>query len=108
MDQQNKLFIGNLDFTVTSDEIREFFSQFGTVTDATVVVDKFSGRSRGFGFVTFETSEMAEAAKNEANEKEFKNRKLIVSSARPRQDSGSRPQHGGGGDRGGFRRDFRH
>ena len=105
MDQQNKLFVGNLDFSVTSDELREFFSQFGTVTDATVVVDKFSGRSRGFGFVTFDSREALDEAKK-ANEQEFKNRKLIVSDARPRQENGNRPR-GGGGDRGGFRRDLR-
>ncbi|OGJ22510.1 MAG: hypothetical protein A2804_03075 [Candidatus Pacebacteria bacterium RIFCSPHIGHO2_01_FULL_46_10] len=103
MDQNNKkLFVGNLDYTVTSEDIKEFFSQFGTVTDAIVLTDKFSGRSKGFGFVTFETEDMATAAVNAANEMEFKGRKLNVSIAKPPKPREDRGFGGGGGyNRGG-------
>ena len=57
-----KLFVGNLDYTVTSEDLREAFSQAGTVTDAVVISDKMSGRSRGFGFVEMGTEEEAKAA----------------------------------------------
>ena len=108
MDQNNKLFVGNLDFSVTSEELRQAFEQFGTIVDAVVLTDKFSGRSRGFGFVTFETAEMAEAAKNAMNETELKGRKIVVSVARPQAP---RENRGGGfsrgGSAGGFNRDRR-
>lgn len=105
MDQNNKLFVGNLDFSVTSEELRQAFEQFGTIVDAVVLTDKFSGRSRGFGFVTYETNEMAEAAKNAMNEFELKGRKIAVSIARPQQ---ARENRGGGFSRGGgFNRDRR-
>ncbi|HAU99427.1 MAG: RNP-1 like protein RNA-binding protein [Microgenomates group bacterium GW2011_GWF2_45_18] len=96
MDQNNKLYIGNLEFSVTTDELKELFAQFGTVTDAIVMVDKFSGRSRGFGFVTFATDKEASEAQLKMAEQDFKGRKLIVSVARPM----SRDNNAGGG---GFR-----
>lgn len=99
MDQKNKLFVGSLDFSVTSDELRQAFEQFGAITDAVVVIDKFTGRSRGFGFVTFETAEMAEAAARAMNDTELKGRKIVVSVARPQAP---RENRGGGFSRGGF------
>ena len=106
MDQNNKkLFVGNLDHSVTTDELKELFAQYGVVTDAIVLVDRFTGNSKGFGFVTFETVEMAEAAKAATNEMEHRGRKLNVSTARPprpREDRGGF----GGGNRGGAGRDF--
>lgn len=101
----NKLFVGNLNYAVTSDDLRELFSQYGNVIDCIVLSDKFSGRSKGFGFVTFETDDEAEAAKAELNEKEFQGRNLSVSTARPprpREDRGFGGGNRGGGSRGGF------
>ena len=80
---QNKLFVGNLSYTMTGDDLRQLFSQFGTVTDAVVLSDKFSGRSKGFGFVTMETGEQAQAAIQGLHETEQMGRKILVSVARP-------------------------
>jgi cold-inducible RNA-binding protein len=115
MDQNNqvnpaKLFVGNLSYTVTTDQLREKFSQFGTVVDAIVLTDKFSGRSKGFGFVTMSTAEEAEAAVQGLNEQEFDGRKMLVNVARPRAPrefgGGSRGGNTGGGFGRGPRRDF--
>lgn len=103
MNQNTKLYVGNLSYSVTTDELKAMFSQFGNVTDAIVLVDKFSGRSKGFGFVTFETVEQAEAAVTGLNETDQGGRKLVVSFARPmvpRENRGS----GSGGGSGGFNR----
>jgi cold-inducible RNA-binding protein len=78
-----KLFVGNLDYTVTSDELREAFSQAGTVSDAVVITDKMSGRSRGFGFVEMASDEEAKAAIEKMNGSELKGRKINVNEARP-------------------------
>ena len=106
MDPKNKLFVGSLDFSVTSDELKQAFAQFGAIVDAVVVMDKFTGRSRGFGFVTFETAEMADAAAAGMNGQPLKGRNIVVSVARP---PAPRENRGGGGfqrggDRGGDRR----
>jgi RNA recognition motif-containing protein len=77
------LFVGNLPFTATSDELREAFEQFGTVTRAHVVTDRESGRSRGFGFV--EMDDGADAAIEAMNGSEFNGRTLTVNEARPRK-----------------------
>lgn len=78
-----KLFVGNLDYTVTSDELRDLFSQAGTVVDAVVISDKMSGRSRGFGFVEMSSDEEAKAAIEKLNGSELKTRKINVNEARP-------------------------
>lgn len=86
-----KLFVGNLSYQVTTEDLRDLFSQHGNVVDCIVLTDKFSGRSKGFGFVTFESVEEAEAAKAALNEYEFDGRNLKVSTAqppRPREDRG--------------------
>jgi RNA recognition motif-containing protein len=101
MDQQNKLFVGSLDYSVTTDELRELFAQFGEVTDCIVLVDKMTGRSKGFGFVSFATAEQADAAIAAMNEFDHKGRKLNVSKARPPRPREERG-FGGGGGRGGF------
>jgi RNA recognition motif-containing protein len=80
----NKLFIGNLAWEVGADELKEHFSQFGEVTDAFVATDKFSGRSRGFGFVTF-ADESAVAPAKELHGTEFMGRDLVVDSAQEQQ-----------------------
>lgn len=80
---QNKLFIGNLDFTVTADDLRALFAGAGTVTDSAVIMDKMTGRSRGFGFVTMSTEEEANASIEKFNQYDLKGRKINVNIARP-------------------------
>ena len=80
-----KLFIGNLPFKTTRDELMAHFAQAGTVVDATILVDKFTGRSRGFGFVEMSSAEEATAAKEMLNGKDFQGRNLIVNDARPQE-----------------------
>ncbi len=86
------LYVGNLPFNTTADDLREAFSKFGTVARAQVVSDRETGRSRGFGFV--EMSEGAEQAVTAMNGKTFQGRTLTVNEARPREE---RPRGGGGG-----------
>ncbi len=74
----NKLFVGNLAWEVGFQDLKDAFSAHGNVTDAFVATDKFSGRSRGFGFVTFEKNEEAEAAKNALQDTDLKGRPLMV------------------------------
>ena len=95
------LYVGNLPFSTTADDLREAFGQFGTVTRAQVVEDRETGRSRGFGFV--EMSEGADAAIENLNGAMFQGRSLTVNEARPREErprqggtGGSRPQRGYG------------
>ncbi|MCA1618988.1 MAG: RNA-binding protein [Acidobacteria bacterium] len=92
-----KLYVGNLSFNTSSEDLRELFSQAGTVESASVVEDRDTGRSRGFGFVEMATREEGEAAIQQFNGKEVGGRALNVNEARPREDRG-----GGGGGRGGF------
>src|ERR671929_1497221 len=92
-----RLYVGNLNFRTTGDELRELFSQAGEVENASVVEDRETGRSRGFGFVEMATQEGASAAIEQFNGKEFGGRTLTVNEARPRQERGG---YGGGGGRG--------
>ena len=78
-----KLYVGNLDYTVTGDQLSELFAKAGKVVSAVVISDKYSGRSKGFGFVEFETEEAAKAAMAEMNGKEIEGRKITVNEARP-------------------------
>ena len=78
-----KLFVGSLPFSTTSDQLRDFFAKVGTVVEANVVMDKMTGRSRGFGFVEMSTDEEAQKAVSELNETELDGRKIFVSEARP-------------------------
>lgn len=82
----NKLFIGSLSWGTTSEALREAFEKAGTVTDAVVITDRMSGRSKGFGFVEMSTDEEAQAAIEMWNEKEIDGRKIIVNEARPREE----------------------
>ena len=95
-----KLYVGNLAFRTTSDDLQQLFSQAGTVESASVVEDRDTGRSRGFGFVEMSTKEEADAAITQFNGKDFGGRNLTVNEARPREDRGG--SRGGGGGRGGF------
>jgi len=96
----SKLYVGNLAYSVTSDELEEVFSQAGQVTSAAVVSDKFSGQSKGFGFVEMGSAEEAQKAIQMFNETELKGRNMRVSEAKPRE-SGFGGGGGGGGRRGG-------
>jgi cold-inducible RNA-binding protein len=99
-----KLYVGNLSFQTTSDELRDHFAQAGNVESASVVEDRMTGRSRGFGFVEMATPEEAAAAIEQLNGKEFGGRNLTVNEARPRTDRGpgGGGGYGGGGNRGGY------
>src|SRR6185436_16939308 len=96
-----KLYVGNLSFQTTSEDLRDHFAQAGTVESASVVEDRMTGRSRGFGFVEMSTAEEAAAAIEQLNGKEFAGRNLTVNEARPRTDRGPGNFGGGGGNRGG-------
>jgi len=98
-----KLYVGNLPFQTTSDELKDHFSQAGSVESASVVEDRMTGRSRGFGFVEMATAEEAAAAIEQLNGKDFGGRNLTVNEARPRTDRGpgGGGGYGGGGNRGG-------
>jgi len=93
-----KLYVGNLSFQTSSEDLQELFSQAGTVESASVVEDRETGRSRGFGFVEMATKEEGEAAIAQFNGKEVNGRALNVNEAKPREDRNG----GGGGGRGGF------
>lgn len=88
-----KLYVGNLSYDTTQDSLRELFSQAGSVADAMIIMDKMSGRSKGFGFVEMATDEEAQAAIDMFNGKEIDGRALTVNEARPKED---RPRNGGG------------
>src|SRR5258706_6294176 len=96
-----KLYVGNLSFQTSSEDLQQLFAQAGTVESASVVEDRETGRSRGFGFVEMATKEEGEAAIQQFNGKEFNGRNLNVNEARPREDRGGRGG-GGGGGRGGY------
>jgi len=83
LEDKKKLYVGNLPYSVNSDELRKLFSEFGEVVDAMVIIDKYSGRSKGFGFVTFASEDMAKAAVEKMNGKDLEGRKLVVNVARP-------------------------
>ena len=96
-----KLYVGNLSFQTSSEDLQELFAKAGTVESASVVEDRETGRSRGFGFVEMATNEEGQAAIQQFNGKEFNGRNLTVNEARPREDRGGRGG-GGGGGRGGY------
>ena len=80
------IYVGNLNYKVTEQDLNELFSEFGTVESAKVITDKYSGRSKGFGFVVMEDDSEAEEAINALNGKSFKDRPLTVNESRPRPD----------------------
>jgi cold-inducible RNA-binding protein len=94
-----KLYVGNLAYSVTNEDLEALFSQAGKVDSATVVMDKFSGQSRGFGFVEMADSNEAARAIEEFNETELKGRAIRVNEARPREGGGPGGPRGGGGGR---------
>lgn len=82
------IYAGNLPYSVDGDELREIFGQYGEVEDASVISDRFSGRSKGFGFVVMPNDSEAEAAIEALNETQLKGRSLRVNQAKPRPDDG--------------------
>jgi RNA recognition motif-containing protein len=93
-----KLYVGNLSFDTTENDLQDLFSQHGPVTEVNLITDRMSGRSRGFAFVTMGTPEAAQAAITALSGKDIQGRALTVNEARPREE------HGGGGAGGGGRR----
>jgi cold-inducible RNA-binding protein len=115
-----KLYVGNLPYTVNSDELRSMFSEYGNVLSAVIIMDKISGRSKGFGFVELEDDNAAQSAISDMNEKDYQGRNLVVNVARPIEDRprrdfndqgrggfGGRDNRGGNGGGRDFRRDNR-
>ena len=93
----SKLYVGNLSFKTTEDELRSAFSQFGTVTDLYVAMDKMTGRPRGFAFITMGSDEEAKAATEKMNGTDLGGRQLTVNEARPKEEGAGRSFGGGGG-----------
>ena len=100
-----KLFVGNLSFNVTQTQLQDLFGAHGTVQEVDIIKDKFSGRPRGFAFVTMETKEGADAAIKALQGKDIDGRALTVNEARPREERA--PRSGGGYGGGGGRREYR-
>src|ERR1700741_4031800 len=108
-----KLYVGGLSYSTTSEGLREFFAQCGTVQSATVITDRFSGQSRGFGFVEMSTAEEAQNAISQLNGRELDGRRITVEISNPqartgggggggRPGGGGRGPGGGGGREGGY------
>jgi cold-inducible RNA-binding protein len=103
----SKLYIGNLAYSVSNDDLHALFSQVGQVQSATVIMDKFSGQSKGFGFVEMTSGEEAANAIRQFNDTELKGRNIKVNEARPRESGfggGNRDRSGGAGGGGGRKR----
>jgi cold-inducible RNA-binding protein len=97
-----KLYVGNLSYSVKDSDLEDLFAAHGTVLSAQVVVDRDTGRSKGFGFVEMTSDQEAQAAIEALNGREMEGRNLTVNEARPREDrGGGRGGYGGGGGRGG-------
>jgi RNA recognition motif-containing protein len=94
-----RLFVGNLGFDITENDLQDLFSPFGPVNEVNLIMDRSTGRSRGFAFVTMATPEGAKAAIDGTNGKNLKGRDIKVNEARPREEGGG---GGGGGRRGGY------
>ena len=96
-----KLYVGNLPYNVTEDQLQQHFAQHGSVLSARIITDKFSGRSKGFGFVEMSSDQDAEKAISALNGTDFEGRNIVVSEARPQAPR--EPRSGGGGGFGGDR-----
>jgi RNA recognition motif-containing protein len=93
----NKLYVGNLSYSVGDSDLKTLFEPYGTVASATVIMDRETGRSKGFGFVEMGSDQEAQAAIAACNGKEIEGRALTVNEARPRTEGGGRGGRGGGG-----------
>ena len=94
-----KLFVGNLPFNTSDADLEELFAQAGAVESVNIITDKFSGRSRGFGFVEMGSQEEAQAAIERFHEYDLGGRPLTVNEAKPKEPRGPRDRDGGGGER---------
>lgn len=83
LENKSKLFVGNLPYTITQDQLAQLFTEFGEVAEAVIITDRASGRSKGFGFVTFANEEDAAKAVAELDGKEMEGRNMVVNVARP-------------------------
>jgi len=92
-----RLYVGGLSYDTTNSSLSDLFSEAGTVSTADVIVDKMTGRSKGFGFVEMSSDEEADKAIEMFNEKEFEGRKITVNEARPKEDRPKRDFDRGGG-----------
>jgi len=105
---QNRLFVGNLSYQTGENDLQDYFAEAGNVISVNLVMDKITGKSRGFAFVEFASAEEAGKAVEQFQNKEFQGRALTVNVARPREERTPRPNGGGGGycggrgDRGGY------
>lgn len=99
-----KIYVGNLPFSVDDAKLKELFASYGEIEEATVIKDKYSGRSKGFGFVTFKDDAAAQKAISEMNNKEVEGRELKVNEAKPMDPDRPRPPRRDFGNRGGGRR----
>lgn len=100
-----KLYVGSLPYSIDDAQLEELAQPFGDIISAKVISDKFSGRSKGFGFVEFTNDDDAEKAIEGLNGKEVEGRELVVNEARPKVSTGGGGGYGGGGNRGGGRGD---
>ncbi len=105
MNTESRLFVGNLSYQTLENDLQEYFSQAGVVTSANLMLDKFTGKSRGFAFIEYGSADEANKAVEMFHDKEFQGRQLTVNIARPREERPARSAAGGGGfrDRGGDR-----
>jgi RNA recognition motif-containing protein len=103
---ESKLFVGNLSYETQEHDLQDYFAQAGTVTTVTLMLDKFTGKSRGFAFVEYATPEEAVKAVEQFNQKEFQGRQLTVNIARPREERPPRAR-GGNSRSGGEQSDYR-
>jgi cold-inducible RNA-binding protein len=102
-----KLYVGNLPYSTADADLTTLFAEYGTVVSASVISDRETGRSKGFGFVEIEEEDKAKAAIEALNGKDFGGRNIVVNEARPREDKPPRREGGFGGDRGGNGGSFR-
>jgi RNA recognition motif-containing protein len=84
------IYVGNLDYKVNENDLEGIFANYGTVSSAKVIVDKYNGRSKGFGFVTMENDEEAKKAIEELNGATFENREIVVNEAKPKRENYNR------------------
>ncbi|ASQ90491.1 RNA-binding protein [Prosthecochloris sp. GSB1] len=87
------IYIGNLEYGVTEDDLRDAFAEFGEVSSANIITDKFTGRSKGFGFVEMPNDSEASAAIDALNDSDLNGRSIKVNQARPREERPSRPRY---------------
>lgn len=102
---KKKLFVGGLPWAINNDSLRDLFAEFGEIAEAIVISDSQTGRSKGFGFVTFTDEASAEKAQSEMNSKEVGGRTIVVNFAKPREERRNNFQRGNGGND--FRRNDR-